>query len=261
MTGLPHKLAQIQQWMQTVIVHPLGVERGLASEDARRHLDVGPDALEKVIGRSRKLSSLERLTIYGDAYYARLLECLGEAFPMFKRAVGEEAFRDFSFGYVQSYPSESYSLEYLGAHLSDYLRETRPTREEVLREKDGSEKVADWPSLLIELVALEWAISRVFNGPGVEGQPLLAADDLVQIPARDWPGTRLKIVECLQLLAFHYPVNDYYSSLRGEVQPEPPEPRKTYLALSRRNYMVRRFFSGAAGVRAARCLASGTNSW
>ena len=76
-----YDLEQIQRWMQAVIVHPLGVEQGIASSDARRHVDVDPVDLEQVVTRSKALSAVERLAIYGYAYYARLLECLKEEFP------------------------------------------------------------------------------------------------------------------------------------------------------------------------------------
>ena len=42
--------------------------------------------------RSQALTALERLAIYGHAYYARLLECLREEFPVLKHALGEELF-------------------------------------------------------------------------------------------------------------------------------------------------------------------------
>ena len=40
-------LGQIQRWMQAVIMHPVGVAEGIASAEARRHIDVGPDEAER----------------------------------------------------------------------------------------------------------------------------------------------------------------------------------------------------------------------
>ena len=124
-----YDLEQIQRWMQAVIVHPLGVERGIASDDARQHVDVDPAAIEQVVTRSKALSAVERLGIYGYAYYARLLECLKEEFPAVLHAVGEDAFNSFALGYLQKYPSRSYTLFELGAKFPRYLDETRPTDE------------------------------------------------------------------------------------------------------------------------------------
>src|SRR5688572_16099648 len=102
-----YELDQVQRWMQAVIVHPQGVEAGIRAAAAREHIDVAPEAMEQVVGPSRRQTSLERLEIYANAYYARLLECLREEFPALAHAVGEEAFGNFAFGYLQTYPSQS----------------------------------------------------------------------------------------------------------------------------------------------------------
>ena len=78
-------LEKVQRWMQSVIMHPEGVEAGLDSETARKHINVSPEQVEQVISPSQALSSVERLAIYANAYYARLLECLGEEFPVLKQ--------------------------------------------------------------------------------------------------------------------------------------------------------------------------------
>src|SRR6266849_5644114 len=102
-------LAQVQRWMQAAIMHPGGVVAGVASPETRQHIDVGPDEAETVVTRSRALTALERLAIYGHAYYARLLECLREEFPVLKHAIGDELFDAFVAEYLERYPSRSYT--------------------------------------------------------------------------------------------------------------------------------------------------------
>ena len=63
--ALPRDLGRTQRWMQAVLMHPTGVAEGIASAEARRHIDVGPDEAETVVTRSRALTALERLGIYG----------------------------------------------------------------------------------------------------------------------------------------------------------------------------------------------------
>ena len=122
-------LDAVQRWMQAVIMHPDGVAAGLDSETARQHLDVPPEEVESVVSRSQALSSVERLSIYANAYYARLLECLGEEFPVLKQTLGEETFDAFAFGYLQMYPSRSYTLGKLGENFARFLAETRPVED------------------------------------------------------------------------------------------------------------------------------------
>lgn len=226
-------LAQIQRWMQAVIMHPDGVLHGADSPEARTHLDVAGQ-IEQVIAPSRQLSGEERLAIYGRAYYARLLECMRSLYPCVAKTVGEEAFDDLALGYLQQHPSRSYTLDQLGFEFPQYLEETRPDRDEQGRPTET------WPDFLIELARLEWTIGEVFDGPGVEAAPLVSAEALLAIPPDRWPHARLACAPCLRLLALGFPLNDYYTALRDEEEPEPPAPEETCLALSRREWVVRR---------------------
>jgi hypothetical protein len=221
--------------MQAVIMHPAGIASGLASAEARRHVaDVAPDEVEQIINRSRALTAVERLEIYGRAYYARLLECLREEYPVLAQTAGEELFDDFAIGYLQEYPSRSYTLNHLGRNLPRYLAETWS------REGSDEALAAGWPEFLIDLATLEWVYSEVFDGPGWEGQSLLSADQLLAIPPDRWPEARLVFVDCFRLLALRYPVHEYYSAVRAEEEAVPAGPAETLLAITRRNYTVRR---------------------
>ncbi|HKD37634.1 MAG TPA: DNA-binding domain-containing protein [Pirellulales bacterium] len=228
--------------MQAVIMHPDGVDAGLASEEARRHLDVAPQDVEQVVSRSIAQTSVERLAIYANAYYARLLECLGEEFPVLKQTLGEETFDAFSFDYLQHYPSQSYTLGKLGENFARYLNETRPAADDTQsHELENRESLpADWPDFLIELATIEWTFSQVFDGPGIEGQTLLSSEQLQSIDAEEWPSARLEVVPCLKLLDLRFPVNAYYTAIRRGESPVLPSPAPTWLAVTRRDFVVRR---------------------
>jgi hypothetical protein len=244
------ELPQLQRWFQAVITHPEGVETGAQSDEAQRLISLQPYGLEQIITRSRALTAAERLAIYANAYYSRLLECLGEVFPMLKRTLGDEGFDSLCFGYLQVYPSKSYTLNELGRHFKGYLQETRPAAEPL--ETDTADSTAsascevalgDWPGFLIDLVRLEWAIYEVFDGPGTEGCPLLSAEKLAGVSPRQWASMKLKPVVCLQLLKTKFPVNDYFTALR-RAKPGAdvaiPGPAESFVALTRREFIVRR---------------------
>jgi hypothetical protein len=243
-------LAKVQRWMQAVIMHPDGVEAGLESASARSHLDLPPQQIERVIAPSQALSSVERLAIYANAYYARLLECLGEEFPVLKQTLGDETFEAFAFAYLQTYPSRSYTLNRLGANFAAYLAETRPAVEIV--SEDGEELgdtieaeaddtlAKDWPDFLIDLATMEWTFSQVFDCQGVEGEALLDASELRNVGVDRWPNARLELVPCLRLLESRFPVNEYYTSARDGQQPPIPAASPSWLAVSRRDFVVRR---------------------
>jgi len=247
----PPDVSRIQRWFLAVVTHAEGVEAGADSDEAQRLIDLPPGELERMITRSRALSAAERLAIYANAYHTRLLECLGDVFPMLKRTLGEDAFNGFAFGYLQEYPSRSYTLNELGRHFPRYLQETRPTDPDADTESarldatEGQPSVMqDWPDFLIDLAHLEWAIYEVFDGEGVEGRPLVQADRLSSIPPERWPEVRLQSVPCLRLLAARFPVNDYYTALRRAKAGETvsiPCLCESFVALTRRDYIVRRY--------------------
>jgi hypothetical protein len=234
--------------MQSVITHPGGVHGGLASEGARAAIDLPSADLPKVIAPSRALSSHERLDIYAQAYYARLLECLREEFPALRHAVGDEAFDALAFGYLQQHPSSSYTLADLGSAFPDYLQATRDPA-------DG-----DWPQLLIDLARLERTYSEVFDGPGCERGPQLTAADLQAIPPEHWPQARLQMAPCFRLLELSYPVHEFATAVRnrtGDREVPLPAAARTLLAITRRDYVVRRYPLSETQHQLLAALASG----
>jgi hypothetical protein len=228
-----HDLDQLQRWMQTVLMHPGGVEYGIASTEAREVIDVEPAEADRVVTRSQSLGALERLAIYNRAYFARLIECLRESYPVLAQTLGEDAFDSFAIDYLQQFPSRSYTLNHLGKDFPRYLAESRPTEEDT--------PAPSWPDFVIDLARLEWTYGEVFDGPGIEGQPTLSIETLRAIPVEHWPEAIVTPVPCLRLLELHYPVHRYYSAARRKKPVEIPEPGETLLAITRQNFVIRRF--------------------
>ena len=234
------RLDIVQRWFQAVITHPGGVSEGIDSSAAQQLIRLPRHQLEQVVLRSKNLTANERITIYANAYYARLVECLSECFPVFKRTMGEEVFNGFAFEYLQRYPSGSYTLDRLADYFAQFLEETRPNRTD-----NGERSVeADWPDFLVDLATLEWTIGKVFDGPGVEGKPTLTPEDLHATPPERFAEAKLMPVICLRLLTFRYPVNAFYTMARLASDDEElaiPEPSIENVAISRREYIVRRY--------------------
>ncbi len=212
----------VQRWFQAVVTHPAGVAAGVGSPAAQELVRLDRGALEELVRGSSRLTAEERLSIYANAFYARLLECLGDSFPVVKRVLGAEVFDGFAFDYLQSYPSRSYTLDRLAESFPRFLAETRPDAPPA----DGTAAApgaADAPApgfadFLIDLATLELAIAQVFDGPGSEGEPLLSAGGL---PTADrFAAARLLPVPCLRLLRFSHPVNAFYTAMRALPAPE-----------------------------------------
>lgn len=229
-----HTLDEVQRWMQAVITHPAGPATALESREATQQIALGPAHIERVIARSQALTSLERLEIYYRAYYARLLDCLREEYSVLATALGTDLFDSFAVAYLQEHPSQSYTLGRLGANFPEFLAATRPAPQA------GDAAHADWPAFMIDLARLERVVNEVFDGPGLEGQPTLDASRPLAIPRERWPAARLAPAPCLRLLKLQFPANDFFSATARKETAPLPQPRETYLAITRREYRVKR---------------------
>jgi len=230
----PYSLKTLQEWMFSVITHPQGVEAGISSPPAQNVIPVGSGNLTQVVVSSRNISSQTRLAIYNNAYFARLIECLGAEFPTVRQIVGDDPFAGFVVSYLQSSPPASYTLGDLGGGFPGSLRRTRPDRE-------TESSTPDWADFLIELATLERAYAEVFDGPGEERDAALSLAALQQVPAERWPDVRLRFSRSFRQFHFQFPVHEVISKIRRGDPVEAPVPEDTFLVVHRRQYVVRRF--------------------
>lgn len=178
--------------------------------------------LDLAILPSRRQTAVERMAVYSSAYFARLLEVLRELFPCLRYAIGDELFDTFAVEYLQAHPPASYTLHRLADRYADFLEATRPADDHSL-------------AFVVDLARLEHAIDQVFDGPGPEtGSKILSAGGGVA------DGGRLSLVPGLRLLAFRFPVSSYFTAWKAGHQPEWPAADAQFVALLRRDYIVRR---------------------
>jgi hypothetical protein len=233
-------LDNLQRWMQSVITHPTGVEAGLRA--AQSQLEVLPTEVEQIIEPSHRQSSVERLAIYADAYHTRLIECLQAEFPVFRQTVGDDAFAQFAIVYLQRHPSHSYTLGQLGAEFVRFLNETRPAESEINKERNiQAEPKIDWVDFLVDLVHLERTVNEVFDGPGLEQKPRISHENLLSIEPAQWAAARINMAPCLRLLSLRFSLNDYYTQMKANREAAIPPPSQSWLAITRREYIVRRY--------------------
>jgi hypothetical protein len=231
------QLERMQRWFQAVISHPEGVTAGAAAAEG------GEGMIEGNLTRSNALDAAGRLSVYADAYFARLIECMGEVFPMIKKFLGAETFDAFAFDYLQAIPSRSYTLHHLGRRFPAWLENSRPQAEEEAGVAPAGEG-PDWPELLVDLARMEWIVYETFDGPGMEGQPALGADALVALAPEAWDEARLAAGPALSVAAFRFPVNEFYTALRQAKEGEsatPPDPKPSWVAFNRREFVVHRY--------------------
>lgn len=224
-------LPVLQKWMQSVITHVEGVVEGIDSPAAQQHIAVDASQLESIVTRSQRRTSVQRLEVYAHAYYARLIECLKSIYPLFAKTVGDELFDQFAVTYLQQYPSRSYTLNRLGDRFPDFLEETSPTR--------GTDELG-FEDFLVGLAVAERSIDAIFDGPGVEQTEVLSPSHLEGISPGEFAQATFQMVPCLRLHAFPFPVSDFITAIKQDPAAAIPAASPSWLALTRKDYIVRR---------------------
>jgi hypothetical protein len=203
-------LTQLQNWMQGMLVHHAPVENIAV-----------PAAVEDIVNPSQRLSAVRHLDIYRHSYIARLRACMQSQFSALAYALGSELFELFADQYLDTYPSESYTLNTLGQKFALFLQETRPDSE--------SKEKETWPDFMIELADFEYALSEIFDQH---------ADKELAEALPDTPDELLKLVPVFQLFHHQYPICGYYLEFTQGKEPELPFPKESYCAVSRRDYKL-----------------------
>lgn len=214
-------LQALENWMQAVITHPGGIGPGETSGEARRHLDRGPGTIEQVILPSRRQSSRERLQVYANAYFWRLVDILAQEYPTVRHVTGPRRFYRLAVEFLQAHPSRSYSLNFLSVDFPAFVR--------------NEAKSLARRGLLADLATVERTMEDVFDAPEIKP---LTPREWKKIPMSAWTSRRLRMTPAMRLLELDYPVNDFISAVR---QGKPaPLPRKATqrLIVYRRNFSV-----------------------
>jgi hypothetical protein len=175
-------LKNLQALLYRLITAPEGVAAGLAAERALGA--IMPGDLEKIVESDDRLSATERLEIYANAYFYRILDCLKEDFPATLAVLGGDNFHNLITGYLIDYPPTEPSISYAGRHLAEFLRH-HPIRER-------------WP-FVGDLARLERTLIEVFHAAGAEP---LSAEAMRAVAPDDWPALAIRthpalaIVDC-----------------------------------------------------------------
>lgn len=223
---MAENLAALERWMQTLVTHPDGPAVAVKSSAARAAL---PVALEDVLLPSRQLSAAERVGIYADMYFARLIEVLEEEFAGLVHLLGHAQAHALFQAYLVAHPSRHYSLNQLGAKFPAYLCD---------------EAAAFEPrAFACELATLERTVQDVFDAPECAS---LASSAIAALAPEDWAHARLVPIPAFALLACEHPVNAWYTAFREERELPELAPTPGHLVVFRQEGRVWRMeLSGA----------------
>ena len=211
-------LASLQRWLLNVVVQPGSLEEALSSRETLAEAKRAEDVLLP----SRTLSAASRVAIYRRMYPGRMREALASDYPALEHFLGERGFSRLAHEYVQVFPSRSYTLNRLGDHMPEFLRNAAGMKRH---------------EFLAELARLELAVTEVFDAP--EAKPLSAAR-IARVPLEDWERAVLTTIPAFRLLRSLYNVNAYAEAVKRGGRVPKPKREETCVAVYRRDYAVYR---------------------
>lgn len=188
---------------------------------------------EAIIKPNERMTSFERLQIYNQQYWFRILAALSEDFLGLRSIVGERKFEKLAVAYLNDCPSESFTLRNLGSRLEAWLRKY-------------PEFVAGVERLALDMVQLEWADIEAFD---LQELPPLTAEDVGKLSGK----TAFRLQPHMRLLELTYPVDEFllrvrrpepesnmvsnavveFPHRRGTRRPALPKPKRVYLVVYR----------------------------
>lgn len=212
----PYPLLALQTWMQAAISMP--GDAGLLAR-AASHLQSTPT-----------LGATERLTIYRRSYQARLLQSFHAIFPGLLHVLGVEMLDAFALDFLQRSPPHNFSVNRVADGFVEYLQTTRPS--------SGNGATPDWSAFIIDLARLEIALLEVSDARGMEQSHGPVTEKISDMPDNQFRSSRPRTAPCLRLLDCAFPVHGFLQNVIANGAPAMPEPRPTFLALTRVQYRL-----------------------
>ena len=183
----PVALADVQRLMAEAVMRPLRRDEGM--QTAWKDGTPAADVAARIIKPNDRLSSFERLQIYNQQYWWRLLGAFGEDFWALRAVVGTRKFDRLAVAYLESCGSQTWTMRDLGRQLETFLR-AHP------------DLTAPHTPLALDVVRVEWARVIAFDEPG---KPVL---DPKKIAAVSPDRLRIGLQPYLTLLVLAHPVDE-----------------------------------------------------
>ncbi len=182
------ELKALQSWFSDVItrdlynneINPYGTLMASIKDETKRYITSTP-----------KLKSFERMEIYNQQYWYRLLTIMQDEFPILRHLIGIEAFNSLVENYLREYPSASHFLSELQDHFIPFIEKHYDI------ENDKT---------LLDAVKFDFAYSKAF-----EAKEILPLDPQKLSPAQQQTLSELKLTlqNHIYLFEFDYDFNTY----------------------------------------------------
>jgi len=206
-------LRELQLWMRWIFVDPRGVDTALKIPYPKgeryfsRYIEPRPSAFPFIKGIGHTAIE-ERLSIYAEGYFSRILDAVDSDFATTKRILGTDLFNKLMADYLKEYPSHTTNIGEIGKNLPRfvghyYLQEDLP--------------------YLADTVSLEWNIVESFYA---NENAKLDMKVVSQMNETSWAHSEILLDSSVKLMSLNWPVDELWRN-RGR-----PEFSEIELALS-----------------------------
>jgi len=154
------------------------------------------------ISHNGRAAPEKQLSIYNNAYRARLKEVLAIDFPAVLDAMGEQLFNRLAENYIDTHPSRFYSLRDFGCDLPQFLQQAPACHDQ------------PW---LSELARFERMLGHAFDAAD---DTVFDEQDMARIPPEDWPPLRLVLHPSVQRLDCEWNAPGMWQSLTDQTPQE-----------------------------------------
>ena len=208
-------LKRLQEILYRLIVAPRGVAAGLAQETM---LPAG--GLERLIAGDDRMTPVERVEIYANGYFYRILDVFKEDFPATLAVAGADNFQNLMTGYLIDYPPTAPSIFHAGRNFAAYLS-IHPLRER-------------WP-FLADLAWLERTTLESFHAADAEA---LDAGAMRAIAPVDWPALRMRAHPATRLVDSAWRVDQVLRAVEDSGAGQVPDREGVTIIVWRRDARV-----------------------
>lgn len=162
----------------------------------KQHLVAGNLEILPDIISTEALSNIDRLAIYGNAYFARLIEVLESDFEAIHTLLGDDEFEKLSRRYIDTYPSRFFSLRWFGKYMEDFLRNTEPYSAH---------------EYLHEMAKFEWLFTDAFDAKDID---IITEAEVAAISAEGWPHLKIKLHPSVCWFRYHWNILPVWKAIK-----------------------------------------------
>lgn len=167
----------------------------------------GDEAILGLIPNNAATTREVLLGVYRHAYWARLVEVIGNDHGLLRDYLGHDAFAAMARAYIAAHPSHHANVRWFSKRLPAFLAHAEP--------------YASHPELG-ELAEIEWALNSAFDA--AEATTLTLAD-LQSVPAESWGDLRFEPHPAARRLSLASNAFDIWQALKAGQSP--PAARQT----------------------------------